>query len=458
MKVTQEEVVDRQTVLHIELEDEDLDTYLDQGYRRIAHRTMVPGFRKGKAPRRIVERFVGRESLLSEVIDSMLPDVATRAISGQELDAAGLPRLELLEMDPVTVKATVPLTPAVDLGSYRDIRISQEPIEVTDEDVEKRLDEVREGMASWEPVERPVEMGDMVTLAAVGTVEGRTVLDEKDAVFLLDEESSRPFPGFAERLVGLVVDDPGEFDMAIPEDHPDGTIAGKEAQFSATVSEIKQKVLPELDDELAKGYRDGFESLETLNKGLREDLEAEAENAASRGHKESIITALVESATIELPPVMVDHEVDHMRENQESILGRLGVRVDDYLRSIGKSEDEMGAEMRGQAVERLQNSFVLSKVAETEGLEVSEQEVADRVQETLSEPTQQGQGNHDPDELEGAARRMLLVEKTMDRLVAIAKGEAPPPPEIAVEPPAQETDNIQVDSPQGEGDTDDEQA
>ena len=195
MKITQEEVVERQTVLHIELEDEDLDVYLDQGYRRAVQRTVIPGFRKGKAPRRILENFLGRESLLNEVLDSMLPEVTGRAITEQELDAAGLPQIELMELDPFTVKATVPLTPEIDLGSYRDLRLTPESGEVTEEDIQERLDQMRHSMASWEPAERAAEMGDMVTMKALATVEGRTVLDEKDAVFFLDEHTTRPFRG-----------------------------------------------------------------------------------------------------------------------------------------------------------------------------------------------------------------------------------------------------------------------
>ena len=143
MKITQEEVVERQTVLLIELEDDDLGPYLDRGYRKVVQRVLVPGFRKGKAPRWRVEQVVGREGLLNEVLDTMLPEVTERAISEQELDAAGLPRLELLEISPVSVKATIPLTPNIDLASYTDIRIPFEPVEVKQEDMDQRLEQLQ---------------------------------------------------------------------------------------------------------------------------------------------------------------------------------------------------------------------------------------------------------------------------------------------------------------------------
>ena len=425
MKITQEEVVERQTVLHIELEDEDLDVYLDRGYRRAVQHTVIPGFRKGKAPRRILENFLGRESLLNEVLDSMLPEVTGRAITEQELDAAGLPRIELVELDPFTVKATVPLTPEIDLGSYRDIRLTPESTEVTEEDVQERLDQMRHSMASWEPAERAAEMGDMVTMKALATVEGRTVLDEKDAVFFLDEHTTRPFPGFSQQLVGLPVDEPKDFALTMPDDYSDGTIAGKEAQFAVTVGEIKRRILPDLDDEFAKGFGDGYESVHALRREVEAELTKESENASEQKYRDAIVSALVDGATMELSPVLVEHETEHMTDNQARTLDRVNIRVDDYLRSIDKTEQEMREEMRDEAVQRLTRSFALSKATELEGIEVTDEEVEARVETILSESENRPDSIQDSDELKSSVRRMLLVETTMDRLVTIAKGEAP---------------------------------
>ena len=165
MKITQDDVVDRQTTLHIELEDDDLAPYLDRSYRKLAQQVSIPGFRKGKAPRRIVESFVGRESLIHESLDDMLPDIIQRAISDQKIEAAGTPAVELVEFDPVTVKATVPLLPEVDLGTYKDIRLDETPVEITADNVDGRLGELQDQASSWEPVERDVAIGDMATMA-----------------------------------------------------------------------------------------------------------------------------------------------------------------------------------------------------------------------------------------------------------------------------------------------------
>ena len=422
MNITQEEVVDSQTVLHVELEDEDLDKYIDRGYRKVVQRVPIPGFRKGKAPRRVVENYVGRESLLNEVLDSMLPEVAGLAITQQELDAAGLPQIELLDLDPLTLKATVPLAPDVDLGPYRDIRVPEVPVEVGEEEVKERLEQLRRGMTSWEPVDRPVKMGDTVTMTVTGVSEGRTILDLKDALYYLDEEASGPTPDFPEHLVGAKKDEPIEFSLVIPEDYSDETIAGKESHFTVTMSEIKEGILPDLDNEFAKSVGDEHESLDDLRREIEKELRADAESRTTLQYRESVISAVLEGTKVQLAPLLIDHEIAHMQDDQARILGRANVRMDDYLQSVGKTEEDLRGEMRERAVERLNRTFVLSKVAELEEVDVSGQEVQDRLESILTESGEQSQSGQVSEELRESVRRMLLGDKTVERLTTIARG------------------------------------
>ena len=424
MKITQEEVVDRQTVLLIELEDDDLGPYLDRGYKRVVQRISVPGFRRGKAPRWRVEQVVGREGLINEVLDTMLPEVTDRAISEQELDAAGLPSLELVEINPFSVKATVPLVPKIDLALYTDIRIPVEPVEVTEEDVDQRLDQLRESIAAWEPVDRPVQAGDLITMDAVGTVAGRTVLNEQNAVYFVDEDSTRPFPSFSQQLVGIESGSAKEFALELPADFMDETIAGGRIELTVTASEIKERILPELDDEFAKGVGDGHESLEALRREVRKELATQAEQAADRSHRDAVLQALVDGTEVELSPLMVEHETEHIQGDQARVLSQINVRMDDYLRSIGKTAEEMRTETKDEAIGRLKRTFLLTKVAEAEGITVSDEEVEEKVREMLSESREGAPRVQDSDELRGSLRRSLLVERSVDKLVAIAKGEA----------------------------------
>ena len=200
MKITREEDAVRQTVLSIEMEEADLEGYLQRAYQRVVQRVKVPGFRPGKAPRRVVERMVGRESLLNEAIDFMVPEVTARAIEQEDIEAGAQPDVEIVETEPVTIKATVPLTPLVDAGGYVSMRVPWEPPAVTDEQIAEALEEARRKEAVWEPVERAAAMGDDVTMTFKGVVEGETVVEQEDAAFILDPEA--PIAGFWRRAYG----------------------------------------------------------------------------------------------------------------------------------------------------------------------------------------------------------------------------------------------------------------
>ena len=427
MKITQDgEVEQMQTVLQIELEDEDLDPYLDRGYRRVVQRTLIPGFRKGKAPRAIVERFLGRESLLSEVVDYMVADVALKAIEIQKLDAAGNPKLELLEMEPVTVKATVGLKPNVDLGDYKQIRTPTEPFEVTEDDVGEHLDRVRASVTPWEPADRPVETGDLVTmnLTVSADDENRVVLDRSALVHLVGEDDQLKLPGLSDRLVGTGPDEPKTFTLKLPEDFPDEAAADKEAQVNVTVSEIKTRNLPAFDDEFAKSVGTGYDSLEALRTQVEEELTTEAERVQKEKLAEAAVAALVEGATMELAPVLVDHEIDHLLSARESFLTRANIRMDDYMRASGQTLDQLREELRDQAVDRIKRSFAMETFTDSEGLEVTDDEIDERIKALLLQP-QPGSRKADlkSEEARESVRQGILSEKGLDRLVAIAKGE-----------------------------------
>lgn len=433
MKLTQEAVVDRQTTLQIELEEEDLDAYLERGYQRVVQKTAIPGFRQGKAPRFIVERFVGRESLLQEALDFMLSDATSRAISEKQLETTGLPKFELLGLEPVSFKATVALTPEVDLGTYRDIRVPVEAVEVTDGDVDKRIEDLRLAAAVWNPVDRPVEMGNMVTIQVVGTVEGAAVTNRRDQLYVLGEGDDRPLPGFSQHLVGMVDGERKEFTLQLPEDYSDPDLAGKGAEFVVTVSDIKARSLPELDDEFAKGVGDGHESMAALREHVRAELRSATERRQEDSYQTAALDALVAGAKIEVPPLLIEHETEHRQANREQVLDRLGMRTDDYLRVSGITEERLAEETRDHAVAAMRREFALSTLAKLEGVEVADEEVESRLQEALSPPLDQRRsrgGNRrrreqEMDQARRDVRRSLVRQKATDLLVAIARGESP---------------------------------
>ena len=416
MKITQQEVIDYQTVLQIELEEPELEPYLNRGYKRLSPKTNIPGFRKGKAPRRIVEQFFGQESLLQEVLDPMASEVTDKAIQEKGLDTFGQAKLELVDLIPFTLKATVPLTPDVDLSHYIDLRLEVEPVSIGDDDVNARLEQEREKQATWEPVERAVSMEDMVALTVEGKVDQKTILKEDNIPYVLEKDSARPLPGFAENLVGLVSGKSGEFSIPIPDDHSDTSIAGQAAIFIVSVEDIKEKKLPELDDEFAKSVGNDHPDLNTLKESIQSELTIEAEQRNTNAHRESVIDTLIDSTSVELPSVTIEQEISYMEAERNVFLQRMNIRVDDYMQSMGKTVDEARSEMREDALKRLKRSFLISKIGELENITVSEEELEKRV-DVLK--TSRGNQKINID----SVRQSLLTEKTVDRLAEIAKDQ-----------------------------------
>ncbi len=447
MKVTQEGTVDRQTTLMIELETQEVEKHLDRAYRKVVQRLNVPGFRKGKAPRRIVEQFMGREGLLHEALDDMIPEVTGEAVEEQGLEVGDVPQVEIVEHDPVTIKATVPLVPRVDLGDYRSLRVDQDPVDVTDEQVDNVLERMVSDSTPWGPVERPVQYGDMVTLGFHAYIGEELAGDQHDVNYIPQEGNLAPAPGFSEALVGVGPGEEKEFTVAMPEDHPDANVAGKDIRFEVTVNEIKAKELPELNDEYAKG--EGHDSLEALRSNVRGDIEAQAQRMADSRYQEKVMEALLEQVDVEIAPIMVGHRLDHVVEDYQENIQRRGANMEEYLQAIGKTPEELREDLRENALMRVKRSTVMEHLAEKEKIQVLPEDVEQELEQlTSGEQGESLRGVLDSSRGRESLGRSLWTQRVLERLVLIAKGEAPEleaDPEAVVEEAA--TQALMEDAP-----------
>ena len=428
MKVTQGEVEERQVTLRIELDDDDLEPYVERGFRQVVGKMRIPGFRPGKAPRKIVEGMVGRESLISESLDFLVPDVITKAVEEQEIESVGFPHIEKVELDPVVVEAAVALNPVLDLGDYRSIRVEEDPVDVSDEDVDEELEELRGQQSSWEPADRAVAHDDLVTMNVVGMIGEVEIIDETDSQYLVDPSSTLPFPGFAAELEGLEVDKPTNFFLDLPDDYADNEIAGKQAEFSVTITDVKQRLLPELDDDFAQSVRDECETLDDLKEQLREDIQDATARQNEHEYREFAIEELVVNADIEIAPLLIQHEVEHMQGRREEMMELMGISEDDYNRFAGTTSEQIRDEMHEEAVEKLNRSHAISAFIEQEALEISDDEFNGRLKQLAregDETTGRKLTNKElrSERVKASVRESLLVEKALDRLVEIAKGQ-----------------------------------
>ena len=464
MNVTRESENPTEVTLSILMDSEDEEPFLNRSYRRLAGRVRIPGFRPGKAPRSIVESHLGRETLVQEALEFMIPESLDQVLREHEIRAFVEPQLEVLDLEPVSFKAVVPLEPMVDLGDFRSIRLELADVEIGDEDVNNVLESLQYESAPWEPVERPVIFGDLVTVNVRGTIAGEDVIDDDGVDYIPQLENNLPVPGFSVYIEGMTEGQEKEFTLPLPEESaPEGSVAS-ECHFRVEVIAIKEKQLPELDDEFAKGVREGFESMEALSEHIRQRLTADAEATALRELERNSLEEIKKIATIQASELIYQREMESIREDHERSLRNQRLDMDTYLRFVGQTEEEWEEQLRPQAEDRLATLLVLRKLAEQEEVEVEPSEVdeeIDRLMENAAEETAEGLRRMlSSEDSRESIRSSLLNRKVMARLVEIVKEDISSEDEgnddsagddqegAAADEPVAEAEEADTDSPQ----------
>ncbi len=432
MNVTKDSVTTTEVTLTISMDAEDEEPFLNRSYKRVASRVRIPGFRPGKAPRSVVENHIGREALVQEALEFMIPESLDQVLKDEDIKAFMEPKLEVLDMAPVSFKAVVALEPVVELGEFQSIRLEREAVEVTDEQVDHVLEDLRFEAAPWEPVERPLAFGDLVTMNVKGTIEGEAVIDDKGIDYIPAMDNNMPFPGFSVYLEGMTEEQTKEFTLSVPDDYPQENYAGKECRFDVEVLAIKEKNLPELDDEFAKGVRDGFETLEALTDNVRQRLNDEGEAAETRRLEASSLEELKKLAKIEASELVYQRELDLMYEERERSLRNQRIDMELYLSYAGQTEEEMREQMKPQAEERLNTMLMLRKLADVENIEVSDEDVEAEISTLISSTGGESEAAMkqalSTDNAKESVRSTLMNRKIMARLVEITQGGEPASP------------------------------
>ncbi len=421
MKVTAERIPEAQMLLEVEIDDARVKKSLDQAARRLSQRFRIPGFRQGKAPRRVVEQALGPDAVFEEATERLIPQVLSEAIEQEGIEVAGQPSVEVTERDPVTFKATLPLEPVVELGEYREVAVAKPESEFSDEMVEARLLELRRQHAVLEPVERPPEFDDRVTADIRAEVGGEEIFDQPGAEFHLRKEATIGVPGLTERLVGVAVGEEHTIEIEVDDDWDDEQVAGKAVNFTVTIHDVKSEELPEADDDFAMEVSEEFEDFAALRERIESSLREQSDQQAQELFSQSVMQAVVERATLEYPPALVEHEVEHMRQD---FARQIGEKPDTFLRGSGERGEELLNSFRSQANERVINTLVLQHVTEAEGIEVLDEEVTAEIQRMLSEmpmpnPEQSEQALSD-EGVRANIQARLMRERTIERLQQIA--------------------------------------
>jgi trigger factor len=397
MKLLEKKTENCQALLTIEMESAEVEQSLEKSYGRLVKKTEIPGFRKGKAPREVLERHVGKASLLEDALDYLLPRACADAIEEHKIKAIANPTIKVTKTEPVVFEAVVPLPPVVKLADYHRFKMKPEPAKFKKGDVDNVISKLRQQGATWEPVDRPVKMGDIVVIDVTGSVEDKPFLAEQGAHLRVVGGSSLPAPGFSEQIVGMKTDEAKEFRLSLPENYPDSGLVGKEAVFKVKVLEVREEKLAQLNDDFAKTVAPGIKTVKALRRLI----------------------------------VLVDVEVDRMLGQHLERLRAGASSPEEYTELVKKtSREELAKQYRPLAERRVKSSLVLDEVVKAEKIEVKnsdiDAEIARITQNAGDKKEEQQKILNNPQNRESIGR-MLTTREAVKRLVTTARGSVKKP-------------------------------
>jgi len=467
VKLTVERKPASLVVLDITADDDEFAEAMNKAFRRAAKDIQVPGFRKGKAPRGLIERYYGREVFLRDAADEVMDKLYRQALEQEDITPVGEPSVEINDLEPVNFVVTVPVYPTIAVNDYASVRVDPVDATVTDEEVEEVLGRLQKSQGEWVPLDEPrtPREGDQVTVDYEVTADGQPFQEPvTDAVFVLGETNL--LTQLREKLEEMTVGSTESFELSFDEDDEtaDPSIRGKSLAYQVTLKDHKQRILPELDDEFAKKVNDA-ETLDVLRDQIRTDIHVGKTNDGRTGVVSQIIDAMAEQAEIDAPEVMVEEEIEHQLSHLKEDLQRSNTPWEGYLRLQGKTEDDIKDDLRPEAARRLRNSLFLQEVAKQESIEVSDDDIeaeigrmsgaVDGADEAAAAQAARMAEFYRSDYFRNMLRNELYERKLTDRLIEIATEGvgavtngyvAPEPEEIPVAAAADGDDSGIIDA------------
>lgn len=378
MSVQVENLEKNMAKLTIEVTAEDLEKALNAAYQRQKKNISIPGFRKGKVPRAMVEKMYGPAVFYEDAVNSLIPQEYAKAADESGLDIVSQPEIDVVQIEkgkPFIFTAEVAVKPEVTLGEYKGLEVPKADLEVTDEEIEAELKKEQEKNARTIHVEdRAAQEGDKVTIDFEGFVDGVAFEGGAGKDYPLTLGSKTFIPGFEEQLVGVALEQPVDVNVTFPEDYQAEELKGKEAVFKCVIHKIEAKELPELDDDFAKDVSE-FDTLEEYKKEIKDNIEKRKADAAKTEKENAVVDKAIENAQMDIPEAMVKTQINQMIDDFARRIQSQGLTMEQYMQFTGSTRETMQEQMRPQAMKRIQSRLVLEKVAEVENIHISDEKL-----------------------------------------------------------------------------------
>ncbi|HHY05339.1 MAG TPA: trigger factor [Thermoanaerobacterales bacterium] len=426
MKVNLEKIENNTAYLDIEVDAEQFDEAMQESYKKNAKRFSVPGFRKGKAPRTLVERYYGPEVLYEDAVEFILPKAYQKGVEEYNIEPVDQPKFDIEEIElgkPLLAKAQVVVKPEVKLSEYKGLEVEKLVHNVTNEDIERELKALQERNARLVAIEdRAAENKDIAIIDFEGKLDGEPFEGGKAENYPLELGSGSFIPGFEEQVIGMSLGETKDIEVTFPEEYHEEKLAGKPVIFTVTLKELKKKEYLPLDDDFAKDVSE-YETLEELKQSIRETLEKKAKDLSEASLKGSIIRKLRENTEIDIPEVMIEGETQRLIMDFAINLQMRGLNLKSYMDAVKLTPDDLKAQFRQTAVENIESSLILEQVAKEENIDVDEKELEEKLQEYAklgNKTLEEYKKELKPEEIAGI-KDAILTDKIFDLLIENAK-------------------------------------
>ena len=410
--------------LEITIEAEKFENAMKKVYFQNAKYFNIPGFRKGKAPMNIVEKYYGAEIFYEDAFNDVATEYYDKALEENKIEAVSRPEVDVIQMEKgkdLIFTATVQTKPEVELGKYKGVEIKKVEYPVEEKDVEHELGHMQEHNSRLVSIDdRELQNGDIATIDFEGFVDGVAFEGGKAENHELEIGSGAFIPGFEDQLVGMKIDDEKEIKVTFPKEYFSKDLAGKEAMFKVKLHEIKKKELPELDDEFAKDVSE-FDTLDELKASIKERLQKSNEQRAKYEIEENAIKEVCKNVKVDIPSGMIEMEVTHMMKDFEQRLSYQGLNMQQYLKMIGKTEEEMKKEYEPQAIEGIKSRLTLEAIIKAEKIEATEEEIKEKMEEMAKSYGKKVEEISDNENLKNYIEEGIETEKAIDYIVKNAK-------------------------------------
>jgi trigger factor len=410
--------------LEITIEAEKFDEAIKKVYFKSAKYFNIPGFRKGKAPMSIVEKYYGKEIFYEDAFNEVVPEEFEQALKDNKIEAVSRPEIDITQMakgQDLIFTAVVQTKPEAELGKYKGIEIKKIEYNVTDHDIEHELGHMQEKNSRLVSIDdRPVENGDITVIDFEGSVDGVPFEGGKAEGHELEIGSGAFIPGFEDQVVGMKIDEEKDINVKFPEEYFSKDLAGKDAVFKVKLHEIKKKELPELDDEFAKDVSE-FDTLDELKASIKEKLETQNAERAKYETQDAVIKAVCENTKLDIPSGMIELETDNMLKDIETRLSYQGLKLEQYLQMMGKTEEEVRKEYEPQAIEAIKSRLTLEAVIAKEKISATDEEIDEKIKEMAKNYGKKEEEIKDNENIRNYVKQGIESEKAIDFLVDNAK-------------------------------------